>query len=315
MKKSLFCIFFSFICLGVFALVGNANGELIDLGDITQDTDTGLEWLDMNYSSGVSALAIIKGFDPNQLASQGWKHASLEQIRNLFLNAGMTETFDGSQSPWNFEGADLIINLLGATGSFGNSVSIQSFSGEGTEKPYLYTPVVITSFGTVGGADFPGVLVPVFVANPSIGSWLVRPSASAEEVPVDIKPGSCPNPLNVKSKGVLPVAIISTESFDATMVDPVSVRLEGVAPLRCAYADVGFPFEPFVGKEDCSLDCEVSNPDGFEDLVLKFNRQEIIAALGDVEDGECWALKLTGNLFDGLPIVGEDMVIILNKGK
>jgi len=34
------------------------------------------------------------------------------------------------------------------------------------------------------------------------------------EVPVDIKPTSCPNPLNVKSRGVLPVAILGTADFD-----------------------------------------------------------------------------------------------------
>ena len=53
-------------------------------------------------------------------------------------------------------------------------------------------------------------------------------------VAVDIKPGSCPNPLNVKSKGVLPVAVLGTEEFDATQMDPASVRLEGVPPLRWA---------------------------------------------------------------------------------
>ena len=44
-------------------------------------------------------------------------------------------------------------------------------------------------------------------------------------LPVDIKPGSCPNPINVKSKGVLPTEILGTEDFDVTMVDPASVRL------------------------------------------------------------------------------------------
>ena len=33
------------------------------------------------------------------------------------------------------------------------------------------------------------------------------------EVPVDIKPGSCPNPVNIASKGVLPVAILGTRAI------------------------------------------------------------------------------------------------------
>ena len=33
-------------------------------------------------------------------------------------------------------------------------------------------------------------------------------STQSMEITVDIKPGSCPNPLNLKSNGVLPVAIL-----------------------------------------------------------------------------------------------------------
>jgi hypothetical protein len=44
---------------------------------------------------------------------------------------------------------------------------------------------------------------------------------------------------------------------------------------------------------------------------LKFDRSEIIAALGEVADGEVVQLTITGNLGDGTPIVGTDCVIIL----
>jgi hypothetical protein len=136
-------------------------------------------------------------------------------------------------------------------------------------------------------------------------------------VPLDIKPQSCPNPLNVKDKGVLPVAILGTDTFDVTQVDPASVRLEGVAPLRWEMEDVATPFEPFLGKQDCFADCTTDGPDGYLDLTLKFDAQEVIAALGDVEDGDCLVLGLTGNLkeeYHGGPFVGEDVVWIKKKG-
>lgn len=135
------------------------------------------------------------------------------------------------------------------------------------------------------------------------------------EVPLDIKPQSCPNPFNVKSKGVLPVAILGTEGFDVTLVDPVSIRLEGVAPLRWDLEDVAIPFVPYTGKSDCELDCNILGPDGELDLTLKFDTQEVAAALGVVGDGECLTLTLTGELFDGTPIVGEDVIFIIKKGK
>jgi len=146
-------------------------------------------------------------------------------------------------------------------------------------------------------------------------------TSSAQEevpVPVDIKPESCPNPLNVKSKGVLPVAILGTEDFDVTQIDPATIELEGVAPLRWDLEDVATPYEPFVGKEDCMEDCIIDGPDGFLDLTLKFDTQEVVDALGEVFDGECLPLTLTGNLseeFGGTPIVGEDVVLILKKVK
>jgi hypothetical protein len=137
------------------------------------------------------------------------------------------------------------------------------------------------------------------------------------EVPVDIKPTSCPNPLNVKDNGVLPIAIVGTDELDVTTVDPASVRLIDVAPLRCSLEDVVTPFEPFLGKES-EYDCTEAGPDGYLDLTLKFDTQEIVAALGEVDDRDIIALTLTGNLYDeygGTPIVGEDVVIILKNQK
>ncbi len=134
-------------------------------------------------------------------------------------------------------------------------------------------------------------------------------------VPVDIKPQSCRNPLSTTDKGVLPVAIVGTEAFDVTQVDPASVELAGVSPLRWALEDVATPFEPYVGKVD-AYDCTTLGPDGFMDLSLKFMNQEIVAALGPVSDGDVLVLQLTGNLkpeFGGTPIVGEDVVVIVAK--
>jgi len=134
-------------------------------------------------------------------------------------------------------------------------------------------------------------------------------------VPVDVKPTSCRNPLRTGSKGVLPVAILGTEDFDVSQIDPASIVLAGVSPLRWAMFDVAAPYEPYLGKED-AFDCTTAGPDGFMDLTLKFKTQEVVVALGDVSDGDVLVLPLTGNLleeFGGTPIVGEDVIVILEK--
>lgn len=134
-----------------------------------------------------------------------------------------------------------------------------------------------------------------------------------QSVALDIKPQSCPNPLNTKKQGVTPVAILGANDLDVTQIDVDSIRLEGVVPVRSAIEDIGTPFEPFIGKEDAS-DCNDYGPDGFDDLNLKFGTRELVDALGDVEDGEQRILTLTGALWDGTPIQGEDVIVILQKG-
>ncbi|MGD2086184.1 MAG: VCBS repeat-containing protein [Candidatus Aminicenantes bacterium] len=136
-------------------------------------------------------------------------------------------------------------------------------------------------------------------------------------VPFDIKPKSCPNPLNVKNQGMLPAAILGTGDFDVTTIDIASIRLEGVAPIRTAFEDVTTPFEPYIGKMN-KYDCTTEGPDGFIDLTLKFDTGEVVQAIGQVTDGDVMVLELSGNLleeFGGTPIKGEDVVVILKKKK
>jgi hypothetical protein len=137
------------------------------------------------------------------------------------------------------------------------------------------------------------------------------------QVPVDVKPTSCPNPLNVTSKGVVPVAILGTENLDVTTIDPASVKLvEEVAPLRWSLEDVAAPFIPFVDKPLDAYACTMAGPDGYMDLVFHFNTQAVVEAIGMVSDGDVLKLMLTGNLMEeegGTPIVGEDVVKILKK--
>jgi streptogramin lyase len=137
-----------------------------------------------------------------------------------------------------------------------------------------------------------------------------------EPVAIDIKPQSCPNPFNVRNEGlddaVLPVAILGTADFDVATVDPASVELEGVSPMRWAYEDVAAPLG-VIPPEEC--ECTTAGPDGFLDLTLKFNRAEIVGAIGPVNDGDVLVLTLTGMTLEGGRIQGSDCVIIRQKGK
>jgi hypothetical protein len=129
-------------------------------------------------------------------------------------------------------------------------------------------------------------------------------------VEIDIKPGSYPSSINLRNNGVTPVAIHTTDDFDATTVDPSTVQLNLlVAPLMWEIydcdefenPDYGLPGEPeMIGDSD-------------DDLVLYFETQELVAT-GAVEVGDEWAI-LTGETTDGTPIEGMGDVNIVVKGK
>jgi hypothetical protein len=138
-------------------------------------------------------------------------------------------------------------------------------------------------------------------------------------VTVDIKPGSCKNPVNLKSKGVLPVVVLGSDTIEAANIDVASLRLsfpdadppnEGVAPVRSKLEDV-----PAV---DCAVEDPdgLAEPDGLVDLVLKFRTQDVVKLLPvDVSRGDVVRLVLTGALTDETEtaITGEDTVTILKK--
>jgi len=148
-------------------------------------------------------------------------------------------------------------------------------------------------------------------------------------VNLDIKPGSCPNALNVKPyrteeiavdntfaklvsdvdrkpKAVLPVAILGTAAFDVSQIDPSTIALVGIPALRWSMEDVGTPNAP----DATACECNELGGDGYMDLTLKFDKGAIIDALGEVYDGDEIALTITGQLYDGTEFEGTDCVLI-----
>ena len=129
---------------------------------------------------------------------------------------------------------------------------------------------------------------------------------TAIEVKVNIKPPNCSGTsINVKSKGVIPV-VIAGKDVDVTMIDPTTILLNGVAPVRSALEDVPY----------CSNDS-----DGVLDLTLKFNTQELVDAMEasalaagvTLENDDLPVLHLTGSLFDGTAIYADEPVSVTGK--
>ena len=125
------------------------------------------------------------------------------------------------------------------------------------------------------------------------------PAPPVVEVVIDIKPGSDPNSVNPRSRGVIPVAVLTTSvadgdplDFDAAAVDTTTLAF---GPAGAAVAHPGGHLEDADG-------------DGDLDLVVHFRTQETGIACGDTE------ATLTGATFGGQAIVGVDAVRTVGCG-
>ena len=116
------------------------------------------------------------------------------------------------------------------------------------------------------------------------------------DVGIDIKPGSDPNSINLGSNGNVPVAILSTPSFDATTVDPLTVTLAS-APVRLK------------GKGKPQASFEDVNGDGLLDLVVHVDTSTLQLSAGDT------LAVLEGKTTVGIGIQGTDTVRIVPEIK
>jgi len=152
--------------------------------------------------------------------------------------------------------------------------------------------------------------------NPRIVNEIVDMGAyELQMIPLslDIKPGDCPNPLNTntRGKGVLPMAILGTESFDVNDINADSIKInETVLPVHTPrIEDVSAPAE----GEDC--ECQISDPDGRDDMVIHFMRRDVILALGldDLEVGTVVPITVRGTLQNGIAFKATDCVKLVGR--
>jgi len=104
----------------------------------------------------------------------------------------------------------------------------------------------------------------LFLASPSSVQAQEETCLTPTPVSIDVRPGDDRNKINLSSKGLLPVAVLSTTDFDTTQFTPQMAHLsdasipmscEGAAAVHWTYTDV--------------------NEDGLTDLLFFFPIQDI----------------------------------------
>lgn len=81
-------------------------------------------------------------------------------------------------------------------------------------------------------------------------------------VTVDVKPGTVTNAVNGNDRGVIPVAIVTTPTFDATLVDPTTVTLNGATAKIRGKSGTAGALEDVDGDHDLDLVVQIVDADG-----------------------------------------------------
>ena len=136
----------------------------------------------------------------------------------------------------------------------------------------------------------------LFLANPSIAYAQEETCLDPTVVSIDVRPGDETNRINLSAKGLLPVAVLTTEDFDASLFEPKMAHLHnaslamdctGAAAVRWNYDDV--------------------NDDGRLDLVFFFPIRELDLTLTSTE-----VMLMAHGFYDSnmMHIVGTDSVLV-----
>jgi hypothetical protein len=196
------------------------------------------------------------------------------------------------------------VNRYSATdGSFLGVFVASGSGGVSTPRDFAFGPdghLYISSYGTGevlrydgNTGAFLGQFTPPSAATPQPAPIGIHFVSGVVQVQIDIKPGDATNSINLGSSGVVPVAILSSATFDATTVDPETVTLAG-AKVRM----VGKSRRPLAHAEDI-------NGDNLLDLVCQVETAQFLIQTGDS------VAVLEAETFGGTAIRGEDAIRIV----
>jgi hypothetical protein len=195
-----------------------------------------------------------------------------------------------SRNPLDAEGEQIAADLH----SGGVYASLQVLaSGEGASHDFVLIELAIADFQMAidNGEQFFSIGI-ANISFDAVGYFapqnasLTVSTGCVNEVEIDIKPGSKHNFLNPKSKEVIPVAILTTTTFDARTVAPSSVKF-------------GPNGAKAIHKKGHRQDVD---RDGDLDMVFHFKTQQTGIRCGDTE------ATLTGATFGGQAITGTDAI-------
>jgi hypothetical protein len=235
-------------------------------GETTLDVDYTInEMVSVNSGGTLNLLdgGVINGY--MGVESGGTLNIEGGQVNGDVYVAGGSEVnikggdIEGDIYPW-----DISVEAKAKVTVFGTNFDVTNGtidpSGTYFTPDAAWTSCLLT--GTYGG-DAGDIDLLFYVMSGDVRIFLSPPDSEAMDVMIDIKPGSEQNNINLKSKGVVPVAVLTAGSICAEMIDPSTVEFAGATPERFSYEDI--------------------DNDGDDDIIFHFRTQELNLDEGSTE--------------------------------
>lgn len=260
---------------GASAVYDTANNRMIIFGGSTNDV-----WV-LSNANGLGGTPIWTELIPD--AAPG-SPSVRNQLQATYDQSTNRMTIFGGHAGINFNDVWVLSNANGLGGpATWTQLIANDVSGSPSRRCCL-----------AGGYDPASNRLTIFGGFPEWlnDTWVLTNATGVVTVQIDIKPGSFPNSINLGSGGTVPIAIFSTNTFDATTVDPTTVTLAGAeVKLR--------------GNGMSMASVQDVNDDGLLDLVVHVSTEAFQLSETDTE------AVLEGQTFSGTPIRGTDSVRVV----
>ena len=305
-KKSLFALIAVLTLCGVEAradsfTITNTQGVAYVSTSVDGGPPTLRRPLDFHLSG--PGLSVTR-FSPLAFGGVWGNVEARDTCRSVLCGAGTVvgtnSSFSGNLASW---GAMAVVNgvkfdfisLTGSLNFFSESIVLPNggdyrvtipFTFSGEINGFTSTPIFTSTLTGKGLATFG--FFDISMDSPIPHYVLDSIEYDFEPVPVtiDIKPTTFPNTVNPRSKGKIAVAILTTRSFDATTVDPTTIRFGAT------------------GIEAASVHSAIEDVDGdgHIDMILHFITQDTGISCGNA------SASLTGAIVSGMRIAGSDSI-------
>jgi len=256
------------------------NGYAIN---VTED-ELGTETFDPG-SYQISILAEISGH--SSLNNLSWYPISSDLLHLVFL--GVNSTGDKMV----FKATEIFGLCLGTTnGSLSNDTNHQLFYTETSRNQDEFdNALVFLNPNPLGGYII--AWEDRWEGGDKDFQDMILTMSAHIDVDVDIKPYSYPNAINIKNKGVIPVAVFGADTFDVTTINSSTVLFGSTGTEAQVNMHPNGKYHQ--GFEDVNMD-------GYLDTVFHFRTQDTGFNIGDTIG------MLTGKTYSGVSIMGSDSV-------